>query len=103
MISFDIDCLIETLGIFRFTVVMYQTIHETIRVAGIYQQAQFKPVWFDWQNRRYDVKQVTLISNFKQGEVERRIYSVEAEGNVYRLVHDLKNRDWFLEQVWIDD
>ncbi len=103
MISFDIYYHIEILGIFRFTVVMYQTIHETIRVAGIYQQAQFKPVWFDWQNRRYDVEQVTLISDFRQGKIERKIYSVKAAGDVYRLVHNLKNQSWFLEQIWIND
>ncbi len=100
---FDTHRLIASLGIFRFTVDMYQTIHETIRVAGIYQQAQFKPVWFDWKNRRYDVEKITLVSDFQQGKVERQIYSVKAGGNIYRLVHDLKNRNWFLEQVWIDD
>lgn len=103
MFYFDIDSLIEFLGFIRFNNDMYQTIHKTVRVAGVFKQGQFRPVWFDWQGRRYDIAEITLISDFKQGQVAQTIYSVLAKGNVYRLVHDLSSCDWFLEQVWIDN
>ncbi len=102
MFYFDIDSLIESLGFIRFNDDMYQTIHETVRVAGIFKQSQFRPVWFDWQGRRFDVDNITLVSDYNQGQVKHTIYSIEAQGNLYRLLHDLQSQDWYLEQVWMD-
>lgn len=102
MIYFDIYCDVVFLGIFRFTVNMYQTIHEQIRVAGVFNCSSFKPVWFEWEQRMIKVQEITLVSNYKQGSVKCKIYSVVADDNVYRLAFDLNTLDWNLESVWID-
>ncbi len=79
---------------------MYQRMHETIRVAGVFAASNFRPVWFDWQGRKMDIDDITLITDFKQGGIRHKIYSVVVTGDVYRLVYDLKNQDWFVEAVW---
>jgi hypothetical protein len=79
---------------------MYQRIHETIRVAGVFEKSHFRPIWFDWRGRKMDIKEITLVSDFKQGGVKHKIYSVVVAGDVYRLVYDLKDQDWFVEAVW---
>ncbi len=90
------------MGIFRFTIVMYQTIHETVRVAGVFHCASFKPVWFEWNQRMLKIQKVTFVSNYKQGLVKSKIYSVVADDNTYHLTFDLNTLDWTLENVWID-
>ena len=102
MILFDINCVVVFLGIFRFTVTMYQTIHEPIKVAGVFNRSVFKPTWFEWRRQLFKVEQITLISDYKQGLVKIKIYSVIAKGNLYRLQFSLNSGDWILENVWID-
>lgn len=97
--------MIVTLGIFRLiilTISMNQTINESIRVAGIFDCSCFKPIWFDWSNQRLKISKITFITDYKQGLVKYKIYSVIAGGNLYRLHFDFINLDWILESVWID-
>jgi len=81
---------------------MYQTIHESIKVAGIFNCSVFKPTWFEWRRQLLKIQQITLISDYKQGSVKSKIYSVMADGNLYRLLFDLNSCNWTLENVWID-
>ncbi len=99
---FDIDCHLESLGIFLFTRVMYQRLHETVVVAGVYHHSQFEPVWFDWQQKRYQIKQVTLVTDVKDGGVNKRLYSVQAGNDIYRLEFNRDTDDWILKAVWIE-
>ena len=91
------------MGIFRFTEVMYQRIHEKIEVIGVYQRAKFKPVKFKWQQKIYHIKQINLVSDLKDGGIEKRMYSVQIADQVYRLVFDRQEESWWLEEVWVDD
>ena len=81
---------------------MNQTINESIRVAGIYQHSNFKPVWFEWNHHQFKISKITLISDYKQGEMKCKIYSVMAEDNLYRLTFNLISHDWSLQSVWVD-
>ena len=82
---------------------MNQTINEYIKVAGIFQQSVFKPVWFEWNNRRLKIDEITLISDYKQGLIKYKIYSVLVEGNLYRLDFNLNSGIWMIQSVWIDN
>ncbi len=81
---------------------MYQTIHERVRVAGIFDQADFKPIWFVWRRRKFNVEKITLVSDLKDGAIKKKMYSVLADGNLYRLDHCPAEQTWVLEQTWID-
>lgn len=81
---------------------MYQTIHEKIAVIGVYNQGTFVPRKFQWQRRVYPVAQVTLTSDYKDGGVAKRMYSVASGANVYRLLFDRQDEQWFVEEVWCE-
>ena len=81
---------------------MYQTIHETIAVAGVYEQHKFTPKKFKWRNRQYVIDQITLSSAIKDGGVQFRTYSVMSGGNLYRLMFNRDDEGWFLEEVWCE-
>ncbi|MBD3250308.1 MAG: hypothetical protein GF381_01940 [Candidatus Pacebacteria bacterium] len=81
---------------------MYQTIHERIEVIGVYKQAQFKPVKFQWQQKIMLIDQITLVSDFKDGQVKKRTYSVQVGVDLYRLEFNRETEVWWLEEVWVD-
>jgi hypothetical protein len=81
---------------------MYQTIHETVRVAGVYDQGKFAPRKFQWKQKTYPIDQITLISNMKNGGVRQRFYSIMSNGNMYRLSFNRDDESWFLEEVWCE-
>jgi hypothetical protein len=81
---------------------MYQTIHEVVAVAGVYTQAKFTPKKFQWRTKSYQVDQITLSSNIKDGGVRFRTYSVMSGGNLYRLLFNRDDETWLLEEVWCE-
>mgnify|MGYP000846209680 FL=1 len=102
MFYFDINCLLVILGIIRLIISMYQTIHEPIRVAGVFDKAHFVPRWFEWGQLHLNIEKITLVSDYKQGLLKSKSFSVLAAGNLYRLVFNLNTLDWMLDAIWID-
>lgn len=102
MFYFDINCPVVILGIIRLISNMYQTIHESIKVAGVFDRAHFVPRWFVWGQLRFNIEKITLISDYKQGLLKSKSFSVLAAGNLYRLVFNLNTLDWVLDSVWVD-
>jgi hypothetical protein len=81
---------------------MYQKIHEAISVIGVYKNSKFKPKKFYWRSKIYCIDQITLWSNIKDGGAKKRLYSVLARGNLYRLCFNRENETWFLEEIWCE-
>jgi len=81
---------------------VYQTIAETIAVAGVYQHFRFIPRKFKWGSREYLIDQVTLVSDIKDSGVKKRLYSVLSGPNLYRLEFNRETEGWRLQEVWCD-
>ncbi|PIR62113.1 MAG: hypothetical protein COU66_00155 [Candidatus Pacebacteria bacterium CG10_big_fil_rev_8_21_14_0_10_44_11] len=81
---------------------MYEPIHETISVVGLYKNAQFVPRKFLWRQREYLISDINLIANIRDGAVYKRQYAVTAPGGAYRLVFDRAEETWSLEEIWCD-
>lgn len=86
-----------TLGLF-----MYQTIHEPISVAGVFAKSIFRPTKFQWRERAYPVEKITILADFTDGGRPQRQYSVLSAGNVYRLLYQRDDENWFVEEVWYE-
>jgi hypothetical protein len=81
---------------------MYQIIHERIGVGGVYNQSKFIPRKFLWRSREYLIKEITFVSDFADGGIKKRQYSVIVNANCYRLIFDRTSEVWFLEEVWCE-
>jgi len=81
---------------------MYQSIHDHISVVGIYQMGKFIPKKFKWRNKVLKIAEVTLSSDVKDGGVRKRLYSVMAENNLYRLTFNRDQEVWTLDEVWYE-
>lgn len=82
------------------TLYMYQTIHESIEVAGVFTPGKFSPTKFRWGKKTFAVEAITLLSRERDGLVPIHHYSVVASGTVFRLSFHPDNLAWFLEEVW---
>lgn len=81
---------------------MYQTIHEKVAVAGVYDQGKFWPKKLRWGNQNFPVEQVTFVADTKDGGARWRQYSLVAAGNLYRLAFQRDEETWWLEEVWLE-
>lgn len=81
---------------------MYEHIHETISVIGVYSHASFVPKKFLWNSTVYPISEVTLMAEIKDGSVRKRHYTVISNGNAYRLLFDRAEETWKLEEVWCE-
>lgn len=82
---------------------MYQTIHEEIKVAGVFWQGRFEPRRFQWRQRVYRVERVTLRVSIKDGGVRWQRWAVVSGANVYRLLYNFESQVWWLEEIWLED
>lgn len=97
------NCLLFVRVLFAIPSGMYQTLHEDISVVGIFSRGTFVPKKFKWRQRELKITEVTLTSNTKDGGVKFIWFSVVAEDkNVYRLLFNRENYQWWVEEVWIE-
>lgn len=81
---------------------MYQTIHEKVAVAGVYDQGKFLPKKIRWNNKKIEIDQITFAADRRDGGSRWRRYSVVCGPNLYRLDFSRDEEIWWLEEVWFE-
>ncbi len=79
---------------------MVQRISEPIRVGVIHGPgARLRPVWFDWQRRKHEVREVTYHWRHRAGNELMLHYSVTDGTALYELVYNTAEQTWTLESI----
>ncbi len=81
---------------------MYQRIHEPCVVAGVYKNGTFTPRKFLWNNHQYAIEKMTFITDIRDGAVQKRMYSAQVGANLYRILFNRTEEQWFVEEVWCE-
>jgi hypothetical protein len=81
---------------------MLEMIGNSIDVLVYFSSRRLKPVQFVWQNKAYSVGKITQIYTTYQGSVRLLNFAVENNGNLYHLVYNTVDHNWFLEAVYSD-
>lgn len=90
-------------GLFSANVInMYQKINQKIWVAGAYKNSSFQPVKFEWNKRLFPIQEITLQSDLRDGQIQKRFYSVVSGKEVYRLEFNRSSEIWYLREIWVD-
>jgi len=89
-------------GFFLYDGIMYQTINETISIAGVYSRSKFSPKKFKWNNKEFPIKEITLTSDTRDGTIKKRFYSVLSNGNLYRIEFNRESESWTLNEIWVE-
>jgi len=79
---------------------MLQRIREHIRVAVIHGPGtKLKPVWFDWNRQKHEVKEVTYHWRHRAGNDLILHYSVTDGTALYELNYNVTAQIWILESI----
>lgn len=81
---------------------MFQSINERVQVAGSYGKGPFQPKKMKWKERVFPIEKITLISDIKDGEVKKRLYSFTSGKDLYRLMFNRETEVWVLEEIWVE-
>jgi len=83
---------------------MFQTIDETVTVAGKYERSHFTPTAFAWRGRKITISEITLTSDTRDAGIKKRLYSVVGTGSatLYRLEFNRENEIWTLREIWVE-
>jgi hypothetical protein len=77
-----------------------QKIREHIRVAVVFGPGNsVRPVWFDWQRRKYAVREVTYTWWERQGETTLLHFAVTDGANLFELTYNPATPEWALAAV----
>lgn len=81
---------------------MYQKINEVISVLGVYSKSGLIPKKFKWNERVFQINQITLSNEVRDGSIYKRLYSVVSGSEVYRLEFNRTTEQWRLLEVWVE-
>ena len=73
---------------------------ETIKVGAVFQGDKIVPRWFNWQGRKYEIKEVNYNWLDKQGREKVHCFSVTDGTNNYELAFHAEKTIWKLTKVF---
>ncbi len=81
---------------------MFQSINERVEVAGSYGKGPFHPRKMKWKGQIFEIEKITLISDIRDGDVKKRLYSFTSGKELYRLLFNRDTEMWMLEEIWVE-
>lgn len=81
---------------------MFTKINETIAVVGTYNHSSFKPRKFLWRDRVFPIQKITFITETRDGANKLRIYSIESQGSIYRILFNRETEEWQVSEIFCE-
>ena len=71
--------------------------HDPLRVAVIFgPDNQFRPVWFDWRQRKYTVSEIAHSWREQRGAATILHFAVSDGTNLFELIYNTTAQTWAL-------
>lgn len=68
-----------------------------VRVGAVFGPGnQIKPVWFDWKQKKYNVREITYRWHEHEGDVTSLHFAVSDGIDLFELVYNTGNQLWLL-------
>ena len=77
-------------------------IDEPVDVGVIFSRNRIRPKWFIWNNRKYQIKEITYTWRGKQGRAKIIHFPVTDGATLFELYLNQDTLSWCLEQVRIE-
>lgn len=80
---------------------MITEINELIKVGAIFgdNKKKLKPVWFVWNGRKYDIREITYIWTEKTGKAVIHHFTVTDDANLFDISYNTDTLMWTLHSV----
>ena len=71
-----------------------------IRVGAIFESGRaIRPVWFDWQRKKYSVTEITYRWQEQSGETKMLHFTVSDGRDLFELIYDTDRLIWILAGI----
>ena len=81
---------------------MYTEINEPILVGAIFSAGRVVPRFFIWNNKKYQIEEVTYFWRSRIGSLPIFHFAVTSFGSVYEISYNLKTSKWYVEKVYVE-
>jgi hypothetical protein len=81
---------------------MNEEINETIQVAGLFKDGEFKPLKFLWKNREYVVSAINLAYSRFEGRSKIYFFAVSDNHNYFKMQFDSDSLVWTLLESYTE-
>ena len=72
--------------------------NKSIQVGAVFKGSLLHPVWFKWDGRKYEIKQVNYAWQSAKGEALVYHFSVSDGANSYEIAFNSKEMAWRLNK-----
>lgn len=77
-----------------------QPINANIRVGAIFESGRaIRPVWFDWQRKKYSVTEITYRWQEISGETKMLHFAVSDGQDLFELTYNTDQQTWRLAGI----
>ena len=77
-----------------------QQLNTHIRVGAIFESGRaIRPVWFDWQRKKYSVSEITYRWQEQSGETKMLHFTVSDGQDLFELIYDTDRLIWILAGI----
>ncbi len=81
---------------------MYEPIHQPIQVTAKFGENGVEIIDFYWQNKKYDVSEITLTLKARHGREAVWIFHVTTHNAAFKLRFNTDSLKWWLEELTWD-
>ncbi len=79
-----------------------ETLDEPIKVRADFTRGLIRPLAFKRNGQVWHIQKVNARWEDRQGRSKRYFFSVEAEGNIFRIHLDGRDMSWHLDSVYLE-
>ncbi len=77
-----------------------QHLNADIRVGAIFESGRaIRPVWFDWQRKKYSVTEITYRWQEQSGDTKMLHFAVSDGQDLFELIYNTDQQIWSLSGV----
>jgi len=81
---------------------MHTFLNDPIDVIATFTKNKVRPIRMRWQDRLYEIKQVHLVHEGREGTKRLFYFSVSDEANAFKLKLDTEILEWRLIELYAD-
>ena len=77
-----------------------QQLNADIRVGAIFEAGRaIRPVWFDWQRKKYSVTEITYRWQEQSGDTKMLHFAVSDGHDLFEMIYNTDQQTWSLAGI----
>ena len=79
---------------------MLEQINQKIDILVAFVKGKVLPLSFRWNNKKYSVNKINLVHSEYVGRDKKYYFSIDSNGDYFKLIFNTKDNSWFLQEAY---